>query len=74
MNKRAFLTSAVAAMVVVGCALVMHGLQTQAQPLPLDECIETCSGSPIDLASTQTLAHDGFTVIRVTSSLCYRQT
>jgi hypothetical protein len=46
MSKRAFLTLGVAAMVVVGCALVMHGRQTQAQPLPLDECITVGESSP----------------------------
>jgi hypothetical protein len=46
MNKRAFLTSGVAATIVVGCALVMHGRQTQAQPLPLDECISVGDSSP----------------------------
>jgi len=46
MNKRAFLTSGVAATIVVGCALVMHGRQTRAQPLPLDECISVGDSSP----------------------------
>ena len=46
MNKRAFLTSGVAATLVVGCALVMHGQQSQAQPLPLDECINVGDFSP----------------------------
>lgn len=46
MNKLTFLTSSAAATVVVGCALVMHGRQTQAQPLPLDECISVGDYSP----------------------------
>jgi hypothetical protein len=46
MNKRVFLTSGVAATLVVGGALVMHGRQIQAQPLPLDECISVGDSSP----------------------------
>ena len=46
MNKRVVLTSGVAATLFVGGALVMHGRQTQAQPLPLDECISVGDSSP----------------------------
>ena len=47
MSKRVFLTSGIAATIVVGCALVMHGRQTQAQPLtPLDECISVGDSAP----------------------------
>ena len=46
MNKRVVLTSGVAATLFVAGALVMHGRQTQAQPLPLDECISVGDSSP----------------------------
>lgn len=46
MDTRALLTSGVAATIVVGCVLVMHGGQTQAQPLPLDECISVGDSLP----------------------------
>ncbi len=46
MNTRTLLTSGIAVTIVIECALVMHGGQTQAQPLPLDECISVGDTSP----------------------------
>jgi hypothetical protein len=46
MNKRAFLTSGVAITIAIGYGLLIHGRQTQAQPLPLDECISVGDSSP----------------------------
>ncbi len=46
MNLRVLITSALLGAAVLGTALSLHIERTQAQPLPLDECINVGNSGP----------------------------
>jgi hypothetical protein len=46
MNQRVLITSALLGAAALGTALTLHIERTQAQPLPLDECITVGNASP----------------------------
>jgi hypothetical protein len=66
MDKRVFLSSGVAITIVAGCALVVHGRQTQAQPLPLDECISIGDSAPRSRLCVHTFSDHSKCVVAVT--------